>query len=134
MPAKKRATAKQATAARKSAAATREGEDELLESIGRGVVSPILHDPKRRAGMGLPENEDERGPYMVELNVQYKGGLAEAGKKFADLWTNLFGDRRSAQPGDAPPKPVAISKSMTPSAYTSVRTSVGSPMSCSGAM
>jgi subtilisin family serine protease len=119
MPAKKRATAKKATAARKSATTTREGEDELLESIGRGVVSPILHDPQRRAAMGLPENEDERGPYMVELNVQYKGGLAEAGKKFADLWTNLFGDRGSAQPGDAPLKPVAISKS-----YLGVKLSV----------
>ncbi|HKH92305.1 MAG TPA: S8 family peptidase [Gemmatimonadaceae bacterium] len=110
MPAKKKTTAKRAAAARKSATTTREG-DQLLESIGRGVVSPVLHDPERRATMGLPKDDEERGPYMIELNVQYQGGLAEAGKKFLELWTELFGGPRSARSGSVPSAPIPISKS-----------------------
>src|SRR4051812_32589804 len=67
----------------------------LLDSIGRGVVSPMLHDPACRHDMGLPSDEDERGPYMVELNVQYHGGLGEAEKKFLELWASVFGEPRA---------------------------------------
>ena len=89
-----------------------EGE-ELLGTIGRGVVSPVLHDPKRRIAMGLPEDEGVRGPYMVELNVHYQGGLAEAEKKLRERWERLFGE------DGVPPAPVAISQS-----YLGVKLSV----------
>ena len=118
MPGRKKASAsrKTARAPRKKAAApggampTREG-NELLESIGRGVVSPILHDPKRRKAMGLPESEEEPGPYMVELNVKYHGGLADADRKFRAMWATLFDPPRSARSATPRPPPIAISKS-----------------------
>jgi serine protease AprX len=124
MPAKKKATPrKRAGAAPKRTATTVESTttapegtttapegNDLLESIGRGVVSPILNSPKRRAAMGLPEKEDERGPYMIELNVLFHGGLAEADRKLKDLWPKLF-KRSSERTVDLPPKPISISKS-----------------------
>jgi subtilisin family serine protease len=97
---------------------TREG-DELLDSIGRGVVSPVLHDPARRAAMGLPKGETQRGPYMVELNVKYHGGLAEACRKLKDGWAELFSMPRSARRANVPPKPIEISNS-----YLAVQLSV----------
>jgi serine protease AprX len=94
--------------------------DPLLDSIGRGVVSPVLYDPQRRKEMGLPETEDERGPYMVELNVQYRDGLAKAAEAFHAMWKQLFGVQRpGAQQQTPPPKPRTVSKS-----YLQVRLSV----------
>ncbi len=87
---------------------------ELLNMIGRGVVPPILHDPKQRKEMGLPEDEKKPGRYMIELNILYRGGLRAATKAFPDLCEKALGknfhrDRR----------PIAISKS-----YFQVRLSV----------
>lgn len=87
---------------------------ELLNMIGRGVASPILHDPKRRKEMGLPEDEKKPGRYMIELNILYRGGLRAASKAFHELCEKALGknferDRR----------PVEISKS-----YFQVRLSV----------
>jgi len=114
---------------------TRREGDRLLESIGRGVVSPILHDPEQRVRMGLPEKDDEPGPYMIELNVQYHGGLAQAHRHFMDLWVKMFGrpisppakrpsarskgrvtrarrtTTRAGAKSNTPPMPIPISKS-----------------------
>lgn len=56
-----------------------------LALIGRGVVPPVLNDPKRRGEMGLPTNDETPGHYMIELNIQYRGGLREAAKAFRQL-------------------------------------------------
>ena len=48
---------------------------DMLHLIGRGVVPPVLNDPERRVEMGLPADENERGRYMIELNILYRGGL-----------------------------------------------------------
>lgn len=92
--------------------------------------------------MGLPDNDDERGRYMIELNVLYHGGLAQAYEHFNDLWASMFGvpsgetsSRRSARANQtvtgtrrkssaggseaAPPPPIKISTS-----YLGVRLSV----------
>src|SRR5689334_5247289 len=111
--------AKQARARAKNAAPpaidrVRPEGDDLLRTIGRGVVSPVLHDPARRAAMGLPAEEDKPGRYMVELNVNYKGGLAEAERELGARWNDLFEDF-----ADVPPKPISISTS-----YLSARLSV----------
>lgn len=107
MPAKK--TRGRATPAPTPAPAQQREHDELLENIGRGVVSPVLHDPRRRKEMGLPESDSERGPYMVELNVKYRGGLADAADAFRERWTSLFG--ASTPSSGAPKRPRAVSKS-----------------------
>ncbi len=82
----------------------RDAEDQL-RNIGRGVVSPILFDAERRAEMGLPESEEERGDYLVELNILYHGGLGEAAEAFKAMWKELFGGSRPSARGKAPPQP-----------------------------
>jgi hypothetical protein len=37
-----------------------------LQLIGRGVVPPVLNDPKRREEMGLPADEKQLGRYMID--------------------------------------------------------------------
>src|SRR5262245_55141294 len=43
--------------------------------IGRTTVPSFLIDPDQREAVGVPREEDRPGPYMVELNLLYKGGL-----------------------------------------------------------
>jgi serine protease AprX len=96
------------------AAARAEDPAELLKMIGRGVVPPIMNDPKQRKLMGLPDNDTEPGDYMVELNILYKGGLEVAAEKFGELWDKTFDD------SDRPTQqPINVSKS-----YFQVRLSV----------
>ena len=35
-----------------------ERDPNLIAVIGRGVVPPVLYDPKRRKDLGLPEDDD----------------------------------------------------------------------------
>ena len=65
---------------------------DLLAVIGRGVVPPVLHNPQRRKEMGLPEDENTPGRYMVELNILYRGGLREASKAFLALFRTVLGE------------------------------------------
>ena len=52
--------------------------------LTRGAALPAMHDRKRRKEWGLPEDPRKRGPYMVELNLRYPGGLAAAAAAFTD--------------------------------------------------
>jgi subtilisin family serine protease len=52
--------------------------------LTRGAALPAMHDRNRRKEWGLPENPRDRGPYMVELNVKYPGGLAAAAVAFSE--------------------------------------------------
>lgn len=79
---------------------------DLLAMIGRGVVPPALLQKGRRRELGLPEDDDTPGPYMIELNILYRGGLREAAKAFEELCRNAFGDEFMARR-----EPRAISKS-----------------------
>src|SRR5215471_4447389 len=85
---------------------TPEPQDDLVSVIGRGVVSPVLHDPNRRKEMGLPEREDELGRYMIELNIQYRGGLKAASRAFEALCKDVLGPDYAETR-----QPVGISKS-----------------------
>ena len=79
---------------------------DLIAVIGRGVVPPVLHDPKRRKELGLPEDEETPGRYMIELNILYRGGLGEGSKAFDKLCEEVLGaEYMSAWP------PIKISKS-----------------------
>ena len=64
----------------------------VLRMIGRGVVPPVLHTPEGRRDIGLPANDQELGRYMIELNIQYLGGLKKAGDAFQVLCAKVFGD------------------------------------------
>jgi len=60
----------------------KEREDDLRLAIGRAVVPPALHDADQRQAWKLPRREDVPGPYMVELNLHYKGGVKAAAEEF----------------------------------------------------
>jgi subtilisin family serine protease len=62
-----------------------------MRMIGRGVVPPVLHSPEGRREMGLPEDDNEPGRYMIELNIQYRGGLRKASIAFRELCEQVLG-------------------------------------------
>jgi hypothetical protein len=61
-----------------------------LATIGRGVVPPVLQDKARREQVGVPADEDTYGDYMVELNIQYSGGLRAAALAFKALYEKVL--------------------------------------------
>jgi serine protease AprX len=74
--------------------------------MGRSVVPPVMHDADRRKEMGVPEDPNEPGRYMVELNILYRGGLRAAAGAFRELYDEVLGtDYVRAHP------PIEISKS-----------------------
>lgn len=60
------------------------------ERMARQTAPSELEDPKKRALWGLGDDEGDRGPYLIELNVQYVDGLAEAAKTFAELFHRVI--------------------------------------------
>lgn len=66
-------------------------EQSLGVQMGRSVVPPEIHDPKQREEWGLPDNEDDHGEYMVELNLLHRGGLKEAESAFLELYKEVMG-------------------------------------------
>lgn len=58
--------------------------DRFGERFARTTVPPQLDDPERRASWRLPRDEDARGPYIIELNLQHTGGLPGAIAKLVD--------------------------------------------------
>ncbi|MET0397908.1 MAG: S8 family peptidase [Longimicrobiaceae bacterium] len=74
--------------------------------IGRGVVPPVLHDEERREEMGVPADPTVPGRYMIELNIQYRGGLRAASIAFRGLYREVLGETYAITH-----PPVEISKS-----------------------
>lgn len=60
------------------------------ERMARQTAPPELENPEKRALWGLGTNEEDYGPYLIELNVQYVDGLAEAAKAFAELFRTII--------------------------------------------
>ncbi|TQM09125.1 S8 family peptidase [Pseudonocardia kunmingensis] len=58
------------------ATVTQQPEDRTL--VRPSVMAEPLLDPDERARMGLPVDDDAVIPVLVELNVRYPGGVAEA--------------------------------------------------------
>src|SRR5580765_5887158 len=62
------------------------------------TVPPLLQDPKERANLGLPEDAETPGPYMVELNINYHGGWKEAAKEFEIFYRRVIGQAAEMRP------------------------------------
>jgi serine protease AprX len=72
------------------------------------VTAPVeLEHPANRERWGLGRELDDRGPYLIELNVLHVDGLAGAESGFLTLFREVF------PPGDedGPPAPVRVAKS-----------------------
>jgi len=59
------------------------GEDKadsttLTDRFSKMFAPPELYDPKKRADWRLVSEYDQRGPYVIELNLQHMGGLEGA--------------------------------------------------------
>ena len=81
------------------------------DRMSRVTAPPELDDPENRRRWGLGEKPEDRGPYMVELNVQHVSGLAGAAHGFVLLFDKVFGQQSGTNAGDVPPPPVKISRS-----------------------
>lgn len=51
---------------------------EFAENFARRFAPPELYDPAKRREWKLGRNENDRGPYIVELNLQHVEGLSGA--------------------------------------------------------
>ena len=62
------------------------------EQFARTTIPPDLNRPEKRLQWGLPESEEERGPYIVELNLQHAGGIPGAANAFKALFDEASGN------------------------------------------
>ena len=65
-------------------------EEFSTERMARRTAPSELEDHTKRELWGLGQSEQDRGPYLIELNVQYVDGLAEAAKTFAELFERVI--------------------------------------------
>ncbi len=77
------------------------GSNHIRDQLTRVTAPPELDNSENRKKWGLedPKN-DNRGPYLIELNVQHVGGLPGAADTFIKLYHDLFGKPAEA-PSDA---------------------------------
>jgi serine protease AprX len=71
------------------------------DRLSRMTAPPELEDDEHRKLWGLGETPEERGPYLVELNVQHVNGLAGAAVAFISLFRKTIvpdGATASAEP------------------------------------
>lgn len=76
------------------------------EQFARTTVPPDLDKAEKRMQWGLPESEDDRGPYIVELNLQHVGGIPGA----ANAFKVLFDDAIDDTPEEPVTNPMRIAK------------------------
>ena len=50
----------------------------LADHFSKMFAPPELYDPKKREAWRLVSQRDQRGPYVIELNLQHIGGLEGA--------------------------------------------------------
>src|SRR5690606_10582961 len=77
-----------APVAKKRGAVTRRAkapQRSMADQFSRVVAPPDLLDPERRRTWGLGRTARDRGPYIVELNLQHSGGLPGAAARFLQL-------------------------------------------------
>lgn len=71
------------------------------DRLSQVTVPPELEDDEHRKRWGLGETLEDRGPYMVELNVQHMNGLAGAATAFVNLFKKTLvpeGERAAGPP------------------------------------
>src|SRR5271167_3706900 len=81
--------------------------DVARENMGFGspvtrssAIPPLLHDPAQREAYGLPKEDDVPGPYMIELNLDYRGGWKEAKEAFEAFYKQVLGPAAEKRPAD----------------------------------
>jgi subtilisin family serine protease len=65
------------------------------EQFARTTIPPDLNRPEKRLQWGLPESAEERGPYIVELNLQHAGGIPGAANAFKVLFDDAMNNDQS---------------------------------------
>jgi subtilisin family serine protease len=70
------------------------------DRLSRLTAPPELEDDANRRRWGLGSTPEERGPYMVELNVLHVDGLAGAGSAFRELFRQVIGNWEPGPPWD----------------------------------
>src|SRR5690242_14712321 len=75
----------------------------VADNFARRFAPPELYDPKKRREWKLGRHDKDRGPYVIELNLQHIEGLPGA---MAALQVRLA----RLNPNDPPPPPEQISK------------------------
>jgi serine protease AprX len=80
--------------------------EDFRDQLARVTVPPELDKEENRKRWKLEEQEHKRGPYLVELNVQYKSGLPGAAKEFLRIYEEvckrLASQDKIPKPGSAP--------------------------------
>ena len=87
-------------------------EGRVRDRLSRVTVPPELDNEENRERWKLETQEYKRGPYLVELNVQYTSGLPGAAKAFLELYADVC-DRISREDviPESEEKPAKIGKS-----------------------
>jgi serine protease AprX len=76
----------------------------VADNFARRFAPPELYDPKKRREWKLGRHDGDRGPYVIELNLQHIEGLSGAKAALETRLAALNGD------APAPPRPDYISK------------------------
>src|SRR4249920_3020882 len=80
-------------------------ERPVADNFARRFAPPELYDPKKRREWKLGRHDGDRGPYVIELNLQHIEGLPGAVAALETRLNALNGDDV-----DPPPRPEYISK------------------------
>jgi len=88
---------------------TRDDQEFRGDRLSRLTAPPELEDEENRKRWGLATEPEGRGPYMVELNIQYVDGLGGAAAAFIDLFKKVVGSKPEGRPD--PWQLVKVSKS-----------------------
>jgi serine protease AprX len=76
-------------------------EPSLTDRFSKMFAPPELYDARKRRDWGLGETDRQRGPYVIELNLQHIEGLTGAAKQLEALHEKLM---------PRAPKPVRIAR------------------------
>lgn len=80
------------------------------ERLDRQTAPPELEDDDNRRRWGLGTAPEDRGPYLIELNVLHIDGLAGATNAFRQLFTDVLGATSSSGEAAGPWQLTKISK------------------------
>lgn len=72
----------------------------LTDRFSKMFAPPELYDPEKRKDWRLVSERDQRGPYVIELNLQHMGGLEGASAALRALHADVLAD-------SPPPMPLA---------------------------
>jgi subtilisin family serine protease len=87
-------------------------EHDIGDYFARVIVPHELYNSEKRYRCGLPRDEKERGPYIIELNVQHVGSLPGAANDFEQLFDRVMNEGTGAPaPGGAGDRAAAASPS-----------------------